>query len=226
MDILRGKLGLYCLVDASVVPRKKMERVVKQMIEGGAEIIQYRDKEASNEEYFKWGKVLRDLTREKGVVFVVNDRVELARDLGADGVHVGQGDLGSFKLGEKIHESLGMKGKIVGITVSSVIEAREAEWWGADYVGISAVFETSTKEEARALGMNKVAAITEVLRIPKVAIGGIKENNLKEVMKTGVDGVAVVSEICLSKDIPGKVRKMKEMVAKLKPLAREVSRKD
>ena len=186
---------------------------VQQMLKGGAPIIQYRDKDVSYDMFKKKAREILSLTRAKNVPLIINDRAEVALEVGADGVHVGQSDLALQEARKKLGPD-----KIVGVTVTCVEEARQAEAGGADYLGISSVFSTSTKPEAEAIGLDGLQKIVQAAKIPTVAIGGIHADNLEQVLATGVTGVAVVSEVCMASDVAGRVGELRAAIENFKML--------
>ncbi len=158
-------------------------------VRAGARWIQYRDKEKTRREIYFEALKLRELTRETGAAFVVNDHTDIALAVDADGVHLGQDDL-------PIKEARSLMGnRIIGISTHSVSEALEAEAAGADYIGFGPVFITTTKDAGTPKGVEMLAEITRRVRIPVVAIGGITLENLARVRAAGADAVAVASAI-------------------------------
>ncbi|HIC94918.1 MAG TPA: thiamine phosphate synthase [Anaerolineae bacterium] len=181
--------------------------VARAAIAGGATAIQLRDKEATTRELIEVGLALRELTRERGVAFIVNDRVDVALAVDADGVHVGQDDMPA-KLARRL-----MGPKIVGVSAGSVEEALRAEADGADYVSASPVFATPTKPDAPPpTGLEGLRAIAEAVRIPVIAIGGINEDNVGEVIRAGADGVAVISAVVAAPDIAEAARRLRQRI--------------
>ena len=154
-----------------------------------------------------WTKLIlweiQKLCREYDVPFVINDNVKIAAEIGADGVHVGQSDMEAGN----VREILGDK-RIIGVSAGTVEEAKQAEARGADYLGVGAIFPTDSKDDARALTMDTLKAITAAVNIPVVAIGGITEENTLDLAGTGIDGVAVISAIFGQKDIETAARRL------------------
>ena len=184
--------------------------VARAAIEGGATAIQLRDKEATTRELIEAGLALRELTRERGVAFIVNDRVDVALAVEADGVHVGQDDMPA-----KLARKLVGPDKIVGVSASTVEEALQAETDGADYISASPVFSTPTKPDAAPpTGLEGLRAIVEAVRIPVVAIGGINESNVEEVIRAGAAGVAVISAVVGAPDIAAAARRLRQRIEK------------
>ena len=199
---------LYVITDRRLSRGRSHLEVARAAIEGGATAIQLRDKEATTRELIEAGLALRELTRERGVAFIVNDRVDVALAVEADGVHVGQDDMPA-----KLARRLMGPDKIVGVSASSVEEALRAEADGADYVSASPVFATPTKPDAPPpTGLEGLRAIVEAVRIPVVAIGGINEGNVEEVIRAGADGVAVISAVVAAPDIAAAARRLRQKI--------------
>lgn len=183
---------------------------VEAAIEGGVDVVQLREKHTTARERYELGIELRELTREAGVPLVVNDRIDLAAAIGADGVHLGDDDLPVEGARERLGEDA-----IVGRSVSSPGGAREAERAGADYLGVGAVFATSTKdtrESESEIGLETVRTIREATDLPFVAIGGITAENAESVVAAGADGVAVVSAIAAAADPARATRDLRRAV--------------
>lgn len=189
-------LRLYVLTrDGCGINRQALKRQVKAALEGGATMIQFRDKRLDgkairSEELLETLKGLKELTAQFGVPLVINDHVALAVAAGASGVHLGQGD-GSVA---EARARLGPYG-IIGVTVHSVEEALQAEADGADYLGAGAVFATGSKAEVIPLGYSELSEICRSVTLPVAAIGGIQEDNLLSLSGTGISGVAVISAV-------------------------------
>ena len=197
-EIRRGML-LYAVTDQSWLKEgERLPAVCEAVLSSGATFLQIREKDLEPGAFETEAARLKALCKRYGVPFVVNDSVEIALAIDADGVHVGQSDI----RGRDIRSLIGPD-KILGISAGTVEEAVAAEHAGADYIGVGAVFGTSTKKNARNLTVSKLREITEAVSIPVVAIGGINKNNLMELAGSGVDGVAVVSAIFAAED-PGR----------------------
>jgi thiamine-phosphate pyrophosphorylase len=188
--------GLYLVTDKKALKGRDMIHAVSRSLDAGVEIIQFRDKESSDRDFFETGKKIKKLTEGKKVLFIVNDRVDMAVALGADGVHLGQDDIPV----EKAREALG-KNKIIGLSTHSLEQIREAAEKGLDYVAVGPVFATPTKPGYKAVGLELVAKAKKELNIPVVGIGGINESNINEVMNAGADKAAIVRAV-LSADDP------------------------
>jgi thiamine-phosphate pyrophosphorylase len=197
------RCALYIVTDSALC-RLSDEAMVAAALRGGAEVIQYREKEASTLAMVATARRLRTLTAAHGAILIVNDRMDVALAAGADGVHLGQDDMPY----EAARGILGEKA-IIGITAHTVEEAFEAQQMGADYVGLSPIFPTATKTDAGpAAGLALVEEAARSIRIPKVAIGGINEANMKKVLAAGADCVAMISAVVTSEDIEGTVRRI------------------
>ncbi len=199
MDGLREKLRLYVITDGRV--RDEIE-TAKLALEGGATAIQLRMKNTSTRRMVEVGKEICKIVDEYDALFIVDDRVDIALATKAHGVHVGQDDM-PVDIVKEIAPEL-----IVGVTVHNVLEARRAQEQGADYLGAGSVFPTKTKENAVYIGIENLRKIVESVSVPVVAIGGINKDNVQDVLKTGVAGVAVISAIVYAKDIFSATREM------------------
>jgi len=203
---------LYIITDQRISHGKSHFEVAEAVLEGGATVLQFRDKEMGDSEAVVACREIYKLTKKKGVSFIVNDRVEVAKAVDVDGVHLGQEDM-SFGSARKI---LG-KEKIIGISVETVEQALKAVEGGADYLGVGPIYPTATKPDAgKALGIARLKEIRDSVNIPIVAIGGINENNLEEVLKAGVDGVVVISAVVSAPDITEACRKLKNKIEYIK----------
>ncbi|MDF2725624.1 MAG: thiE [Paenibacillus sp.] len=192
---------LYVITGEQFHPGRSLVEVMEQTILGGCDIIQLRDKHSPKRDVLAKAKALRELTRRYGVTFIVNDDIDIALAVDADGIHLGQDDL---PLADARNI---MGGKIIGISTQNIDEARQAEREGADYIGVGPVFETKSKDDAAApVTTAYVRQVAEEIRIPAVAIGGIKLHNVDQVIEAGARRVCVISEIVGSADIQGTCR--------------------
>lgn len=208
---IKNSMLLYAVTDrAWLKENEDLTSVCKSVLENGATFLQIREKDLDEGTFEQEAEALKKLCAQYHIPFVVNDSVEIALDIDADGVHVGQSDM----KGRDIRSMIGNE-KILGISAGTVEEAIAAEKAGADYIGVGAVFGTSTKKNARNLTVEKLKEISESVSIPVVAIGGIGTTNIMELVESGVDGVAVVSAI-FAADNPG------EATAKLLKLSKEM----
>ena len=191
-------LGVYLVTDRACCGARGVEAVVSAAIIGGATLVQLRDKQADARPMLALGRRLLELLRPAGIALIVNDRIDVAMALDADGVHVGQQDLPYTEA----RRLLG-RGKIIGVSVGSDAEAREAAGWDVDYVGVGPAFATATKPDAgAALGAGETARLARLSGHRAVAIGGIDGGNAAGLYAAGLEGVAVISAICSASD-PG-----------------------
>ena len=178
----------------------------------GVTIFQLREKQADYEQFKKIAPKIKPICKEYGVPLIINDNVKLAKEIDADGVHLGQDDLDITSARAYLGQD-----KIIGVSAHSVAEALAAQQGGADYLGSGAAFVTSTKTDAGAIDRQVLADIAQTVKIPVVAIGGINADNITQLQNLGLDGVAVVSAIFAAQDIPSAVIELKakaELVAK------------
>jgi thiamine-phosphate pyrophosphorylase len=192
---IRRALFVYAVSDSRWLSGRDLCDVVREAIAGGATFVQLREKNATHEQRVAIGRRLSRVCHDAGVAFVIDDDVACAAEVGADGVHVGQSD----ETCSRAREILGPDA-IVGVSASTVEQALAAQKAGADYLGVSAVFPTATKTDVDCLGVEGLRRICAAVDIPCVAIGGITHGNVRSLSGTGVDGVAVVSEIFAVQD--------------------------
>jgi thiamine-phosphate pyrophosphorylase len=193
---LLSNVRLYVIADKVICGKRDIEEVVSQAIEGGAGMIQFRDKESDDKEFNKIALRLSKICKNRGVPFIVNDRVEIALKTDADGVHLGEEDL-------SISEARSMLGpnKMIGKTARSVQEAIGAEEEGADYVGLGPIFHTNSKHIDKPIGVEIIETAEKNLKIPVFPIGGINLSNLNQVIHAGCKRIAVISAVVLSEDV-------------------------
>ncbi len=187
---------LYLVLGRKNTEGRDIETVVEAAVRGGVGAIQLREKDTTAAELLTVARKIKAITRQSGAIFIVNDRVDIAAAADADGVHLGQEDLPIAEA----RNVLG-PGKIIGISTHSTEQARVAEKNGADYIGVGPVFATPTKPEALAQGLSLVAAISDSVRLPCVAIGGIDESNVRQVLDAGAQRIAVVRAISGAPDV-------------------------
>ena len=203
---------LYVITDQKISHGKSHLEVAEAVLAGGATIIQFRDKEMKDFEAEEICFKIHQLVKAEEIAFIVDDRVVVAKKVHADGVHLGQEDM-SIKLARKIMD----KNQVIGISVETVEQAIKAVEEGADYLGVGPIYPTTTKFDAgKALGVERLKEIKEVVNIPIVAIGGINEDNLEEVLRAGADGVAVISAVVSAPDITQACRKLKNKIEYIK----------
>jgi thiamine-phosphate pyrophosphorylase len=207
-----------CVITARVerLGRGHLE-VARAAVEGGASLIQLRDKEMSGRALWEVGMQMRRLTRDRGVSLVVNDRVDVAMAVGADGVHLGQDDVPVAAARELMGPDA-----IVGASVSNPEEAYAAEAAGASYVSFGPVFATASKADAgRPVGTGLLGAIKKAVSVPVLAIGGINRDNVREVMSAGADGVAVISAVAEAVDMMEVCAVLRRLIAEGRRAGRE-----
>ncbi|MCS7179540.1 MAG: thiamine phosphate synthase [Anaerolineae bacterium] len=200
--------SLYVITDAGLSRGRSHLEVIRAAIAGGATVVQYREKEGMTRRMIEEARALRELACQTGVLFIVNDRVDIALAVDADGIHVGQDDMPA-PLARKL---MGPE-KIVGVSVDNLEQALQAERDGADYVGAGPIFATPTKPDAAPpIGLEGLAEICRRVSIPVIAIGGINEENAARVIAAGAAGIAVVSAVVAAPDVEAAARRLREIV--------------
>jgi len=200
--------SLYLVTDETLAGARGVEAVVRAAVEGGVSVVQLRAKAAAGRAFLEQVLRLAAWLRQRGVPLIINDRVDIALACDADGVHVGQDDLPCADVRRLVGPN-----RIIGVSVSTVAEALQAQRDGADYLGVSPVFATPTKPDAPpAAGLDGLAAIRSAVRLPLVAIGGISEQNAAAVIRAGADGIAVVSAIMAAVDPAAAARALRKRV--------------
>ena len=202
---LAEKLLLYAVTDRHWLGDRTLFEVVRESLDGGVSFLQLREKELDEEHFYEEAVKLQAMAKEYGVPFVVNDNVDIAVGMDADGVHVGQSDMEAGNVRALIGPD-----KILGVSASSVEEALLAQERGADYLGVGAVFPTSSKDDADAVSKETLKAICEAVSIPVIAIGGISMDNIMELSGCGLDGIAVISAIFGKEDVRKATKELKE----------------
>lgn len=198
------ELLLYAVTDRHWLGEETLYDQVKKALDGGATFVQLREKNLDREVFLAEAKEIQKLCKEYGVPFVINDEVSIAKDIDADGVHVGQSDMEAMD----VRKILGPD-KIIGVSAQTVEQAIIAEKHGADYLGVGAVFTTGSKDDADDVSHETLKAICEAVSIPVIAIGGITKDNVAELAGSGICGVAVISAIFGQKDIQKATEELK-----------------
>ena len=196
MNVDKKDLLLYAVTDRHWLNGRTLYSVVKESLDGGVTFLQLREKELDEVHFLEEAKELQQLCREYQVPFIVNDNVDIAIAMDADGVHVGQSDMEAGDVRAKLGAD-----KIIGVSAQTVEQAVLAEKHGADYLGVGAVFPTGSKDDADDVSYETLKAICEAVSIPVIAIGGITQENVKELAGSGICGIAVISAIYAQKDI-------------------------
>ena len=206
MKFDKEKMRLYAITDRHWLNGRSLKEVVKESLDGGVTFLQLRDKNSDDETFLQEAAELQELCRDYKVPLIINDNVEIALKMNADGVHVGQSDMEAGAVREKTGPDM-----IIGVSAQTVEAALAAQAAGADYLGVGAVFPTSTKLDAAEVPHDRLKEICEAVAIPVTAIGGISEKNIMELAESGVDGVALVSAIFSAENIEEECKKLREL---------------
>lgn len=206
MDKNKVDYSLYLCTDRSIMTAPTLEQAVTESIKGGCTVIQLREKHCTSREFYNLALSIKRITGYYGIPLIINDRLDIVAAVDADGVHLGQKDLPA-----DIARAIIGENKIIGVSANNLQLAIKAELDGADYIGVGAVFGTTTKHDAKAITIDTLKEIRSAVKIPMVAIGGIKRNNISLLNSTGIDGVAVVSAVLGSDDITSATRELKAL---------------
>lgn len=206
MRLNKEDLLLYAVTDRRWLKEgETLATRTEEAIDGGVTFVQLREKDLDEENFEREGRELKKLCRKRGVPFVINDNVELAAKLDADGVHVGQSDMEALDVRRIIGGD-----KILGVSAQTVEQAVTAEKHGADYLGVGAVFPTGSKDAAAEVSYDTLKAICDAVKIPVIAIGGITEDNVAELSKSGICGIAVISALYAKEDIKSAAQRLRK----------------
>lgn len=208
--LLANSMKVYAVTDRSWLGDSTLCEQVELALKGGATFIQLREKDIDEDEFLAEALSIRELADKYNVPFVINDNIDICLKCGADGVHVGQSDMEAGHVRKLLGDD-----KIIGVSAHTVAEALAAERAGADYLGVGAVFSTSTKDDAEAVSYDTLCDICAAVNIPVVAIGGINCSNIAELKASGINGVAVISAIFAEDDIMLATKNIKEAVGEL-----------
>ena len=204
---------LYVVTDSQLSRGRSDAEVARMAYKGGADVVQLRMKNADGGAMLEQANLIRQYADEMCRLFIVNDRVDIAMASGADGVHLGQSDIPL----ETARRLMG-DDAIIGISVDNVEQAVAAEEGGADYVGVGAVFRTSTKPDAmQGVGLGAVFEVRQAVDIPVVAIGGINRGNIQDVIRAGADSAAVVSAVVAQDDVAAAAHELRDLILKVRP---------
>lgn len=203
MNVTKESMRLYAVTDRTWLGARSLTAQVEEVLAAGVTFLQLREKDLPFEAFLESAKQLKEIAARYHIPFVINDNLEVALACGADGVHVGQSDIVSKDVRALIGQD-----KILGISANTVETAVQAEKSGADYIGVGAIFGTSTKKDAGSLSMETLRQICDAVAIPVVAIGGINEKNILSLKGSGVDGAAVISAIFAKPDPAAAVREL------------------
>lgn len=210
MNCDRKDLLLYAVTDRHWLNGATLYEQVEQALKGGATFVQLREKNLDKKHFMEEARQIKELCREYKVPFVINDSVDIALEMDADGVHVGQSDMEAGDVRAKLGPD-----KIIGVSAQTVEQALLAEKRGADYLGVGAVFHTGSKADATEVSRETLKEICAAVKIPVVAIGGITKDNLKELSGSGICGIAVISAIFAQPDIEAGTRELRECTEKM-----------
>lgn len=201
-------LSLYLVTDPDLTKGRSLIEIIEEAIAGGVTMVQIREKDATSLQFYNLAKAAKQLLAPHNIPLIINDRLDIALAVDADGLHIGQSDLPP----DVARKLLG-KDKILGWSVETIEQAIEANDLDVDYIGISPIFSTTTKTDInKPFELEGARKVVELTNHPTVAIGGISTNNLADVMKTGVDGVAVVSAIISHQSPKDAAREMKKVI--------------
>lgn len=202
---------LYLVTDKKISKNRDTEYCVEQAILGGSTIIQLREKDLSTFDFYNIALKVKAVTDKYNIPLIVNDRLDIALAIDADGLHIGQDDMPLL-----VARKLLGPDKIIGVSVATIDEALKAQMEGADYIGVGAVFSTSSKDDARSVSLQTLSDIKSLTNIPVVAIGGINNENIGKVVSAGVDGSAVISAILSKEDIQASTKVLCELISGFK----------
>ena len=204
---LKKALKLYLVTDSDILKGRDFYKVIEDSMKAGVTMVQLREKDADGKEFLEKAMKLRELTRKYNVSFIINDRVDIAMLCDADGIHVGQSDIDAVSVRKLIGED-----KIIGVSARSVEEAKKAKEDGANYLGIGAMFSTSTKLDAKDVSFDTLTNIINEVDLPFVLIGGINLDNVCQLKQFNPDGYALVSGIFGAQDIKSRVKSWYEKI--------------
>jgi thiamine-phosphate pyrophosphorylase len=202
-DKIERMAGLYVILDRQFLTCRDELDIAGQIIQGGTRVIQLRDKQSKKKELLRVAQKLKELCSQANVLFIINDYLDLAMAVDADGLHIGQGDLPLPVIRRELPID-----KIIGCSVTTLSQATKAQNEGADYIALGSIFPTTTKKGATVVGVDILKELRRIVSTPLVAIGGINQNNVGEVVAAGADVVAVISAVLGEKDVKGAVQKL------------------
>ena len=210
MKTLKESMLLYAVTDRTWTSRQSLIEQVEEALKGGITFLQLREKELDYDSFFKEALEMKLLCNHYHVPFVINDNIDIAIACDADGVHVGQSDLQALQARSKLGSS-----KILGVSVQTPSQAVLAEQQGADYLGVGAVFSTTTKADADTVSLETLKEICNAVTIPVIAIGGICAHNVLELSGSTIDGIAVVSAIFAQENIQSATKTLLRLTNKM-----------
>ena len=198
---------LYLVTDRDILKDRDICAAVEEAIKGGVTVVQLREKNVSTLEFYNIAVKVKKVTDKYNVPLIINDRLDVGLSIDAAGIHVGQGDMPAEVARRLVGDT-----KVLGVSAATVEEAKKAEAAGADYIGVGAMFPTTTKNDATAVSIELLKKIKESVDIPVIAIGGINSNNVSVLNSAKIDGIAVISDILGKEDIKGAAEKLISLV--------------
>jgi thiamine-phosphate pyrophosphorylase len=198
--------SIYLVTDRDLMSSKTIEESVSESIKGGCTVVQLREKNTSSREFFELAKRVHEITKTANIPLIINDRIDVALAVNAEGVHIGQSDLPCEIVRKIVGEDM-----IIGVSASNLTEAKIAVKAGADYLGVGAMYATGTKTDANLTSLDELKLIRENIKTPIVVIGGINKFTIPNFKGTGIDGIAVVSAIVAQKDVEKSASEIKEL---------------
>lgn len=211
MKCAKKDLLLYAVTDRRwLADGETLYQVVEQAIDGGVTFVQLREKGLAKDLFLEEAREIKKLCNARKIPFVINDSVDIALAMDADGVHVGQSDMEAGDVREKLGPD-----KIIGVSAQTVEQAKLAEAHGADYLGVGAVFATGSKDDAVEVGPQTLRDICQAVSIPVIAIGGISKENVSQLTGSGICGIAVISAIFAQKDVKAASKELNDLTAEM-----------
>lgn len=211
MKCAKKDLLLYAVTDRRwLADGETLYQVVEQAIDGGVTFVQLREKGVAKDLFLEEAREIKKLCNARKIPFVINDSVDIALAMDADGVHVGQSDMEAGDVREKLGPD-----KIIGVSAQTVEQAKLAEAHGADYLGVGAVFATGSKDDAVEVGPQTLRDICQAVSIPVIAIGGISKENVSQLTGSGICGIAVISAIFAQKDVKAASKELHDLTAEM-----------
>ena len=204
---IEGMLGLYVILDRQFLAGRDELDIASHIIDGGARVIQLRDKQSKKGELLPVAQKLKEFCSKLDVLFIINDYLDLAMAVDADGLHIGHEDLPLPVIRRELPID-----KIIGCSVATVSQAAKAQAEGADYIAVGSIFPTTTKEGTTVVGVDTLKELKRTVSIPVVAIGGINRDNIGEVVAAGADSIAVISAVLHEEDVKGAVKGLVENI--------------
>lgn len=203
MKCNKNTMLLYAVTNSKLISKQPLIEQVESALKGGITCLQLREKDMDEASFLLEAIEIKKLCEKYNVPFIINDNVNIAIQCGADGVHVGQSDMEVSEVRKLVGDNM-----IIGVSAHNVEEAKAAEAGGADYLGVGAIYQTTTKQDATYVTLNELKRICNSVKIPVVAIGGMDRNTISSLSGTGVDGVAMVSAIFAVDNIEQECRKL------------------